>query len=301
MKTYKIDTAITAENVNKMKTAVNYRGQTVISDKVTWKIAYCQSLGAEDIAAAGSSGISRKDGILINRWSLFFSRRYRGKMLEIAGLSGFAGNNPLCIIRAMDPDSICSKCFSFIGSKRSNLAAWTKNDVILSTVTFEPGDVVLDPDLIPEMRFSTHGDLINAQHAYNLLTIAAGNPQVQFTLWTKNHKYYAAGLKMFIEKYGSKPENMRVLFSGSRLDYMYTEKQLFALKAHGYDGIFSVYATRASHAAAVAASAYSCVCGSGSCKHRCHFCYDYFRSWTGTGSDKAVWIAEILDGENHKE
>ena len=93
MKIYKVATnaaaTITAENVNQMKAAVNYHGQTVINDKVTWKIAYCQSLSAEDIAAAGLSGMSRKDGILINRWGLFFSRRYRGKMLEIAGLSGF--------------------------------------------------------------------------------------------------------------------------------------------------------------------------------------------------------------------
>ena len=291
----------TAENVSIMRAAVNYDGSTVINQKVTDKIRHCQSVEIEKIISAGVSGMTEKDGITVNKNGLFISNNYGGKMKDIAGLSGFAGNNRKCVERAKDPNSICSKCFSFIGSKFSNLNAWTKNDTILSTVKFAAGDLIVDPEMVPEMRYSTHGDLINSLHAYNLLVNAYSNPETQFTLWTKNHYEYSTGLRSFIADYGKKPENMRVLFSASRLNQMYTEKQLTALKNNGYDGIFTVYSTWQAQKNAIAAGAYGCVCGKYSCKNRCHFCYDYYRNNAVWNSDKAVWIAEILDGEKHRE
>lgn len=292
-----------AEKLQEMRQAVMFDGQQVISEKVTDKIRFCQEKDAEMIAAAGVSGMTKKDGLTVNKKGLFISNNYGGKMKNIAGLSGFAGNNAKCVKRAKSGKGVCPHCFSFIGSKFSNLAAWTKNDTILSTVTFELGDIILDPEMVPEMRYSTHGDLINSLHAYNLLIIAASNPETQFTLWTKNHAEYAAGLAMFEAKYGRKPANMRVIFSASQLDQMFTEKQLQALKKHGYDAVFAVYNTWDSQARAVAAGAKKCVCGLLSCKEKCHFCYAARSIWEKAGlyTDKVVWIAEIMDGDKHKE
>ena len=291
-----------AEKLQEMRQAVMFDGSQVINEKVTDKIQYCQERDAAAIMAAGVSGMVKKDGLLINKNGLFISANYGGKMKKIAGLSGFAGNNARCVARARSGKGVCPHCFSFIGSKFSNLAAWTKNDTILSTVMFEPGDIVLDPEKIPEMRYSTHGDLINGLHAYNYLVIAYSNPETQFTLWTKNHAEYAAGLAMFEAKYGRKPVNMRVIFSACQLDQMFTEKQLQALKNRGYDAVFAVYNTWASQAAAVAAGAKKCVCGLLSCKEKCHFCYHSAAVWQAAGlTDHCVWIAEIMDGEKHKE
>ena len=308
-KLYHISDAVTAEAVASMKAAAicqtDYVTRTpfVISEKVTDKIRYCQQLSADEIAAAGSTGMREKDGILINRHNLFFSNNYGGKMKGIAGLSGFAGNNALCIKRAQDPNSICSKCFSFCGSKFSNLKAWTKNDVILSTVAFQPGDVILDPMLIPEMRYSTHGDLINALHAYNLMIQAADNPQTQFTLWTKNAEYYRGGLEMYNALCGPKPRNLRVIWSASRLDVLPTASGLKALKAAGFDAYFAVYSRRAIQDKAVNSfGGHFCKCGPYSCKKHCHFCYDYYNAerWSNY-SGSAALIAEILNGADHKE
>ena len=288
-----------AEKLQEMRDAALYDGGQVINEKVTDKIEYCQTKDAAEIQAAGKTGAK----LFVNIHDLFFSANYGGKMKRILGLSGFAGNNAKCIKRAKSGKGVCPFCFSFIGSKFSNLAAWTKNDAIISTVELQPGDVVIDPVKYPECRFSTHGDLINALHAYNLMVIAGSNPEIQFTLWTKNHFEYRAGLAMYKEKYGRKPQNRRVIFSASQLDQMFTEKQLQALKSRGYDAIFAVYTTWASQAAAVAAGAKKCVCGLLSCKEKCHFCYDSFTAWQRRGlySDKVVWIAEILDGDKHKE
>ena len=224
-------------------------------------------------------------------------------MKKILGLSGFAGNNARCIKRAKSRKGVCPFCFSFIGSKFSNLAAWTKNDTIMSTVKLGLNDVKIDAAKYPECRFSTHGDLINSLHAYNLLIIAASNPEIQFTLWTKNHFEYSTGLAMYTAEFGEKPRNMRVIFSASRLDQMFSEKQLQALKKNGYDAVFAVYTTWASQTAAVQAGAKKCVCGLLSCKEKCHFCYDAFQVWQRRGlyTNQAVWIAEILDGDKHRE
>lgn len=278
-------------------------GAVVINQKVTDKIAFCQSCDIDKIAAAGVSGMGPKDGMITNKYGIFASNNYSGKVTDIAGISGFAGNNPRCIARALSGNSICAKCFSFMGARFNNLPAWIKNDTIFSTVKMNIGDIVLDPALVPEMRYSTHGDLINGLHAYNYIVTAAGNPDTQFTLWTKNHKEYTDGLQMFAADYGtSKPQNLRVLYSANRLDQYFTDYQLIALKAHGYDGIFAVYSTWAAQTAAVSMGAYRCVCGTGSCKYRCHFCYNNMAA-AGTvwSTNKAVWIAEILDGERHKE
>lgn len=279
------------------------RSAVVISEKVTDKIFKCQTEDVEKIAAAGVSGMREKDGILFNALRLFFSRNYGGKMYHMPGLSGFAGNNRRCILRAMGCgvcSGVCEKCFSFTGSKFSNLNAWTKNDVILSTAELKPSDVVIDPEKIPAMRFSTHGDLINPLHAYNDAVMAYANPGTQFTLWTKNHYEYSEGMRMFSEKYGPKPRNLRVYYSGVLLDQMYTDTQLKALKARGYDGIFSVYTRWFYQDAAVSAGAFRCVCGKGSCAYRCNFCYQAADTFPAD-PEKAVWIAEILDGEKHKE
>lgn len=304
MKKTSYSIVVTAANVEMLRNSVNYNGRMVINPKVTDKVMKCLTMSIDEIANAGKSGMIEKDGIIRNIYNVFISNGYGGKMTDIVGISGFAGNNEKCIQRAQKGIGVCPYCFSFRNAYFSCLPAWTKNDTIFSTVKFAVNDLIMDPEKIKECRFSTHGDLNNALHAYNYMVIAYSNPKIQYTLWTKNNEYYQQARKMFRSDFGiDRPANFRVIFSGNRLDVIPGKKGLTALKANGYDAYFVVYSKRAIQEKAVTEFfGHFCKCGKNSCKKECHFCYDYFTAdnWISF-SNTAVLIAEILDGERHKE
>lgn len=276
----------------------------VINEKVTYKIHYALSLTDEQIEKAGSSGLKFSDGVIVNKHGIFVSGSYSGKMEDMPGCSGYAGNNAECLRRALDGNSVCAHCFSLIGIWKTCIPAYTKNDKIFSTIKFSVGDFVLDPERFPYFRFSTHGDTMNALHVYNMLVCALTNPETQFTLWTKNVRYWIDGLAMFEKEYGKKPANFYAIYSWLITDGMPSLEQRQTLKRLGFDAVFVVYNTWASQNKAVECGAKRCVCGTGSCRHHCKFCYDRkVRSLMGFdgNSDAVTWIAEIMDGANHKE
>lgn len=277
----------------------------VINEKVTEKIRYAQSLTDEDIRKAGKSSLSAKDGVLVNKHGVFISGSLSGKMLGMPGISGYAGNNRLCIERALNGNSVCAHCYSLTGIWRNCIPAYTKNDIVLSSVKFEVGDLVLDPEKIPYMRYSTHGDTINATNVYDALVSARTNPKTQVTLWTKNTQNWVDGLKMYCEEFkcACKPSNFFTLWSPLQLDFFPNDFLLEGMYLIGIDAIFGVYKTYASQEKAIEAGAVKCICGPGSCRYHCKFCYDRkVREASGKiVKDKALWIAEILDGARHKE
>jgi len=271
----------------------------VIRQSVTDRIRRLQTMTIDDIMSSGKSGLTAKKGIIRNDYGLFFSDGYTGKMTGKVGLSGFAGNNPECIKRALLGYGICRHCFSFLTPWMPSLKAWTKNDLLLSTVRMDAGSVIIDSDIIPSMRYSSHGDLINSLHLYNYFRIAADNPGVEFALWTKNVRIYRDGLQLF----GYKPENIFVGFSPIHMNVIPTEKSLQAAKKAGFDFIFGVNDTYANQEKSLQFGGYKCHCGTNSCHGTCRFCYNAARRQElgYSGSDKAVYISEILDGERHQE
>lgn len=272
---------------------------TVISAAVTNRIRLLQSFGIEEIMAAGKSGLGKNKGILVNAYNLFFSDGYTGKMLGKIGLSGFAGNNPECIKRALLGYGICRHCFSFLTPWINSIKAWTKNDLLLSSGMMEKNSVIIDPEKIPSMRFSSHGDLINKYHLYNYFRIAADNPYTQFALWTKNVQIYHDGLDLF----GYKPANIIVGYSPIQMNVIPSEKSLIMAKKSGFDFIFGVNDTWANQEKSLLNGGYKCRCGENSCGLHCRFCYDAKRraELGYSMTEKAVFVSEILDGERHKE
>lgn len=272
---------------------------TVISAAVTNRIRLLQSFGIDDIMTAGKSGLGKNKGILVNAYNLFFSDGYTGKMLGKIGLSGFAGNNPECIKRALLGYGICRHCFSFLTPWINSIKAWTKNDLLLSSGMMEKNSVIIDPEKIPSMRFSSHGDLINKYHLYNYFRIAADNPNTQFALWTKNVAIYHDGLDLF----GYKPANIIVGYSPIQMNVIPSEKSLIMAKKSGFDFIFGVNDTWANQGKSLVNGGYKCRCGENSCRLHCQFCYNAKkRAELGYSmTEKAVFVSEILDGERHKE
>ena len=293
-------------------------GKIVINDAVTARVNWVNALTFDEIRAAGVSGMGIKDGVLVNRPGLFISDGYSGKLsgkipagsltaageyipdeitrAAMVGISGFAGNNRTCLYRALC-GGICAQCFSLKTPWKPSIKAWSRNDVILSSGRLQHGDVILDPELIPYLRYSSHGDLINADHAYNYLIMASDNPETNFALWTKNAHFMRAGLEMF----GSpKPDNLTLIYSPLNMNVVPAPAALEAMKKAGYDAVFSVFGDRSKQSAAVSAGAHFCKCGAGSCRHLCQFCYDPARRGAFDPA-RAVLIAEILDGDNHRE
>lgn len=277
----------------------------IINEKVTYKVHFAMSLSDDDIRKAGKSGLKFSNGVLVNKRRIFISDGYSGKMHDMPGCSGFAGNNSLCLQRALNGHSVCSHCFSLVGLWKSCIPAYTKNDLIFSTEVFQPGDLILDPRKFPYFRYSTHGDTINSLHVRNVMVSSMDNPKTQFTIWTKNLKYWVDGLKWFKEEFGfsHKPSNLFALYSPLQTDPKPSDIMLKSLKAIDIDAYFGVYETWASQDSAVARGAKRCLCGLDSCRHYCKFCYDRaVRELSGfADSDKAIWVAEILDGAKHKE
>ena len=272
----------------------------VISDAVTRRLAWAASeVTFDDLVNAGKSGLREKHGVIRNAAGLFISGGMSGKMLGMPGISGYAGMNPGCIRRASLGYGICWQCFALKTPWKPSIKAWMRNDAILSTVRLNHGDLLLDPDLIPYMRYSSHGDVINALHMCNYLTAAADNAGTKFALWTKNADIVRAGFRMYG---GPKPSNLTLIYSPLLMDCKPSKKALEAAKAAGFDAVFSVSKRRAGQDAAVNGGAHFCQCGPASCRGKCLFCYDNDRR-TASGFDgsAAVLISEILDGERHKE
>ena len=321
----KLNVVFTSEDVRRLqeRAAAAFNTDTVvIDDNVTARIMRILNEEPDVIAAAGVSGMAARDGVLVNRPGLYISDGYSGKLsghiedgarfadgtvateemfLEpMIGISGYAGVNYTCLFRALCGVGICSKCFSLTTPYYNSIKAWTRNDVIMSSVKLTAGDVVLDPDKIPYVRFSSHGDLLNGLHAYNFLTIAASNPDVNFALWTKNADYMRAGMELFG---APRPNNLTLIYSALRMDVTPSAAALKALKAAGFDALFSVYNRLSTQTKAVSGGAWHCMCGNGSCRHRCQFCYNpAARAARGFADpSRAVLIAEILDGGRHRE
>lgn len=294
-------------------------GAHVISDAVTDRVfSWLPSVTYDDICRAGVTGMGPAEGVMRNYPGLYISDGYSGKLsgkvpagsvtaagekinfdtvlAAMVGISGYAGNNYTCLYRALC-GGICAKCFSLLTPWKPSIKAWTRNDVILSSIEITHNDVLLDPVLIPFLRYSSHGDLINGLHAKNYLQIAADNEDTNFTLWTKNAHFYREGLRMYGKP---KPDNLTVIYSPLNMNCVPSYTSLQRMKEAGYDAVFSVFQDREKQAKAVAAGAHFCACGDGSCRHLCQFCYNpALRASYDAGA--AILIAEILDGEKHRE
>lgn len=112
------------------------------------------------------------------------------KMQGIISLSTYVGNNAFCQARCNNcNNAICKYCYA---ASLTDMRAGLKNKLrrihaILTTAELCADDIpVLDSTVYKYFRFESFGDLNNALQFKNFNLIAAVNPGVNFTLWTKN-------------------------------------------------------------------------------------------------------------------
>lgn len=135
-----------------------------------------------------------------------------GKMKNIQSISTSSTHNPFCQKMAKCADNICSKCFSnrYEGLRPTMVKALQRNASLLS-------ERVLSEDELPVLnaqifRFQAFGDLLNVNHAINLLNIAKKNPGTFFGIWTKR----ANVMQMAINKVG-RTDNMNLIYSAPKI------------------------------------------------------------------------------------
>lgn len=112
------------------------------------------------------------------------------KMHGIISVSTYVGYNKYCQARCNNCDNaICKYCYA---ASLTNCRQGLKNrlirlHMIFTNIALCVDDIpVLDAALYPYFRFESFGDLNNATQINNYNLFAAVNPDINFTLWTKN-------------------------------------------------------------------------------------------------------------------
>lgn len=133
-----------------------------------------------------------------------------GKMKGIRSIGTSCADNPYCIKRRQDGMSVCSKCYAitYMKMRKSLREHLADNAKILSETLLEGREVPVTNDLI--YRFESFGDLYNATHLKNYVTIAVRNPYTKFALWTKNIWILD---EVFNKEGIEKPENLSIVIS----------------------------------------------------------------------------------------
>lgn len=155
--------------------------------------------------------------------------KHSGKMTGIDSISTSTTHNKFCQKLATVEGTVCGKCYAsrFEKQRPTLVTALNGNGIALSSS-------VLPIDKLPYInadifRFSSFGELINTNHAVNLLNITYKNPHVLFALWTKRSNLVHAAIR----KVGL-PTNINLIYSAPFLN------QKPALPKH-FTKTFTVY------------------------------------------------------------
>jgi len=159
---------------------------------------------------------------------LHITTKHTGKMDGMVSLSTSPEKNSFCKGMAKsDNNVICEKCYAFRLCKiyPSLEKALARNSEILSSGPLEEVPRVN----VAYFRFNSFGELHNAQHLANLISIAKHNSRTTFALWTKR-KDLVNRCKIEI------PSNMIMIYSSSKIN---PRKSTNPPK--NFDKLFSVY------------------------------------------------------------
>lgn len=141
---------------------------------------------------------------------------HTGKMFGMVSFSTSCLENPRCIERMKNGNSVCAHCFAERQQKRQ---ASTRNKLSRNTALVTSS--LMSESYFPvlsdykKIRLESFGDLINETQAENYIRFAEVNKHASVALWTKNPDI----LYKALEKRGfQKPSNLIVIFSSYGLN-----------------------------------------------------------------------------------
>ncbi len=153
-----------------------------------------------------------------------------GKMKGIKSINTNPLTNAFCN-KMSKTDAVCSKCYSRSLMKGAYAHTCTgpyeANSKLFSSKLLSANEIPKFSKKVKEIRFHSHGELINETHLDNFEIIAIGNFNVTFTLFTKRID--------ICKKLKIVPGNMIYIYSTPKLD---VKKPILP---KGFDRVFSVY------------------------------------------------------------
>ena len=160
---------------------------------------------------------------------------HQGKMKGINSIGTSCVDNPFCIKRRENGDSVCSKCYAatYMKMRKTLKEHLAENAAILTTRLLKENEIPVTNAQI--FRFESFGDLYNTTHLANYVLICERNPYTKFGLWTKNTWVLD---ELFNGNNVAKPDNLSIIVSSPMLN---TQMELDREKFWFVDHIFTVY------------------------------------------------------------
>lgn len=160
---------------------------------------------------------------------------HSGKMTGINSIGTSCANNPWCIQRRENSESVCSKCYAstYMKMRKALKERLEDNADILTTRLLKDREIPVTNAAV--FRFESFGDLYNITHLTNYVLICERNPYTHFGLWTKNiwilqELFNDCGIK--------KPDNLSIIVSSPMLN---KTMELDREKYWFVDHVFTVY------------------------------------------------------------
>ena len=140
---------------------------------------------------------------------------HSGKMKGINSIGTSCADNPHCIQRRQNGESVCSKCYAatYMKMRKALKQRLSDNADILTKRLLAEHEIPVTNE--PIFRFESFGDLYNATHLENYLLICNRNPLTNFALWSKNTWILD---EVFNQKGIKKPDNLSVIVSSPMLN-----------------------------------------------------------------------------------
>lgn len=160
---------------------------------------------------------------------------HQGKMKGINSIGTSCVDNPFCIKRRENGDSVCSHCYAatYMKMRKSLKDHLAENAKVLTTRLLKENEIPVTNAQI--FRFESFGDLYNVTHLVNYVLICERNPFTKFALWTKNTWI----LDELFNKNGiKKPDNLSIVVSSPMLN---KQMELDRKKFWFVDHVFTVY------------------------------------------------------------
>lgn len=207
---------------------------------------------------------------------LHYTLIHFGKMKNLVSLSTSVLDNPICQLRRLNAESICSHCFaaSQMDCYKNMRPVFKKNLDILKETLLEEKDIPVILSKSGLGRGESFGDVCNHIQAANYMRIAAANPWLEWAVWTKNPEFYHRALELAL---ADKPANLNIVLSSSMVNKV---QDVPAKYSYFIDRVFTVYDEKGIDEQGITIN-----CGALSCA-TCRKCY--------RKSDKVFLINEKL-------
>ena len=158
-----------------------------------------------------------------------------GKMEGVNSIGTSCADNPHCIARRQNGESVCSKCYAatYMKMRKALKQRLSDNADVLTKRYLKENEIpVVNGNIF---RFESFGDLYNAIHLENYVKICERNPYTNFGLWTKNTWILD---EVFNDNGIKKPDNLSIIVSSPLLNkHMELDMEKFWFVDH----VFTVF------------------------------------------------------------